>query len=101
MKPSMERTGLERKMLADTVLAFKGFSDEDETPKNTGSPKAQVVAEDELVQSFFTKAHGGSYDPNSKVDKAKMQKILGMVNAQPELLSLTPGKFAVKLYASK
>jgi len=65
------------------------------------TPKAKVVAEDELVQSFFAKAHGGSYDPNSRVDKAKMQKILGMVNAQPDLLSLTPGKFAVKLYASK
>lgn len=64
-------------------------------------PKAKVVAEDELVQSFFAKAHGGSYDPNSRVDKAKMQKILGMVNAQPELLSLTPGKFAVKLYTAK
>ena len=64
-------------------------------------PKAQVVAEDEVVQSFFTKAHGGSYDPNSRIDKAKMQKILSMVNAQPELLSLSPGKFAVKLYASK
>ena len=64
-------------------------------------PKAKVVAEDELVQSFFAKAHGGNYDPNSRVDKAKMQKILGMVNAQPELLSLTPGKFAVKLYTAK
>lgn len=105
MKPSMERTGLERKMLADTVLVFKGFSDKDEAPKDASAPKAKakakVVAEDELVQSFFAKAHGGSYDPNSRVDKAKMQKILGMVNAQPDLLSLTPGKFAVKLYASK
>lgn len=64
-------------------------------------PKAKVVAEDELVKSFFAKAHGGSYDPNSRVDKAKMQKILGMVNAQPELLSLSPGKFAVKLYTAK
>lgn len=69
--------------------------------KVDASPKAKVVAEDELVQSFFAKAHGGSYDPNSRVDKAKMQKILGMVNAQPELLSLTPGKFAVKLYNTK
>lgn len=64
-------------------------------------PKAKVVAEDEVVQSFFSKAHGSSYDPNSRIDKAKMQKILSMVNAQPELLSLSPGKFAVKLYASK
>ena len=64
-------------------------------------PKAKVVAEDELVQSFFAKAHGSNFDPNSRVDKAKMQKILGMVNAQPELLSLTPGKFAVKLYTAK
>lgn len=64
-------------------------------------PKAKVVAEDELVQSFFAKAHGGNYDPNSRVDKVKMQKILSMVNAQPELLSLSPGKFAVKLYATK
>lgn len=64
-------------------------------------PKAKAVAEDELVQSFFSKAHGSSFDPNSRVDRAKMQKILSMVNAQPELLSLSPGKFAVKLYATK
>ena len=64
-------------------------------------PKAKVVADDEMVQSFFAKAHGSSFDPNSRVDKVKMQKILSMVNAQPELLSLSPGKFAIKLYASK
>lgn len=64
-------------------------------------PKAKLVAEDELMQSFFAKAHGGSFDPNSRVDKAKMQKILDMVNSDPKLLSLSPGKFAVKLYASK
>jgi hypothetical protein len=64
-------------------------------------PKAKLVAEDELMQSFFAKAHGGSFDPNSRVDKAKMQKILDMVNSDPKLMSLTPGKFAVKLYASK
>jgi hypothetical protein len=64
-------------------------------------PKAKLVAEDELMQSFFAKAHGGSFDPKSRVDKAKMQKILDMVNSDPKLLSLTPGKFAVKLYASK
>lgn len=74
----------------------------EEEPSNIErTPKAKVVAEDELVQSFFAKAHGSNFDPNSKVDKAKMQKILGMVNAQPELLSLTPGKFAVKLYTAK
>ena len=65
------------------------------------TPKAKLVAEDEMMQSFFAKAHGGSFDPNSRVDKAKMQKILDMVNSDPKLLSLTPGKFAVKLYASK
>jgi hypothetical protein len=64
-------------------------------------PKAKLVAEDELMQSFFAKAHGGSFDPKSRVDKAKMQKILDMVNTDPKLLSLSPGKFAVKLYASK
>ena len=64
-------------------------------------PKAKLVAEDETVQSFFAKAHGGSFDPNSRVDKMKMQKILDMVNNDPKLLSLTPGKFAVKLYTTK
>lgn len=100
MKQNRERTGLEQKMLADSVIVVKGFGEDDAKP-SPPKPKAKVVAEDEVVQSFFSKAHGSSYDPNSRIDKAKMQKILSMVNAQPDLLSLSPGKFAVKLYASK
>jgi hypothetical protein len=73
-----------------------------EEPSNVErTPKAKLVAEDEMMQSFFAKAHGGSFDPNSRVDKMKMQKILDMVNSDPKLLSLTPGKFAVKLYTTK
>lgn len=65
------------------------------------APSARVVADDEVVQSFFAKTHGGPFDPKSRVDRAKMDKILGMVNADPKLLSMSPGKFAMKVYTSK
>ena len=96
--------GLSRKPTSETgtgAMLVKKTGDKNFYDQVGIIPKAKVVAEDELVQSFFAKAHGGSYDPNSRVDRNKMQKILGMVNAQPELLSLSPGKFAVKLYTAK
>ena len=101
MKPNKERTGLEQKMLADSVIVMEGFGETNPKPEAPPKAKAKLVAEDEMVQSFFAKAHGGSFDPNSRVDKMKMQKILDMVNSDPKLLSLTPGKFAVKLYTTK
>jgi hypothetical protein len=84
----------------DSFSKMMGLEDAAPTDREK-APRAKLVAEDELMQSFFAKAHGGSFDPKSRVDKAKMQKILDMVNSDPKLLSLTPGKFAVKLYASK
>jgi len=88
---------IREKMLTETVESFKKGFDE----SMDKSQKAKLVADDEMMQSFFAKAHGSSFDPNSRVDKAKMQRILDMVNSDPKLLSLSPGKFAVKLYASK
>jgi hypothetical protein len=88
-------------MLADSVIVMEGFGETNPKPEAPPKAKAKLVAEDEMVQSFFAKAHGGSFDPNSRVDKMKMQKILDMVNSDPKLLSLTPGKFAVKLYTTK
>ena len=83
-------------------MGAKGRDIEAATQMAAGKPpKAKLVADDEMGQSFFAKAHGGSFDPNSRVDKMKMQKILDMVNSDPKLLSLTPGKFAVKLYTTK
>jgi len=64
-----------------------------------GSPKAQIVADDEVVQSFFSKTHGSSFDPQSRADQGKMKQILKMVNSDHSLLKLTPGKFAVKVYS--
>jgi hypothetical protein len=67
--------------------------------KMDAAPRANIVADDEVVQSFFSKTHGSSFDPQSRADQGKMKQILKMVNSDPSLLKLTPGKFAVKVYS--
>jgi hypothetical protein len=55
----------------------------------------------EKLAELFKKTHGGSFDPKSKVDKAKMSAITSMIQNDRSLLNLSPTKFALKVYASK
>lgn len=85
---------------APMVSRSKAAPKQKEESQEMEAPRAKVVEDDEVVQSFFAKTHGGSFDPNSRSDRSKMNKILGMVNSNPEMLSMSPAKFAMKVYAS-
>ena len=56
---------------------------------------------EETLATLFKKTHGGSFDPNSKMDRAKMQVIKDMIQEDKSLLALSPAKFALKVYARK
>ena len=58
------------------------------------------VPADQLAE-LFKKTHGGSFDPKSKVDKAKMATITSMIGENRDLLNLSPTQFALKVYARK
>lgn len=55
----------------------------------------------ETLSALFSKTHGGSFDPNSKVDRQKMNVIRDMIQEDKSLLGLSPAKFAMKVYARK
>jgi hypothetical protein len=90
----------EKPMRVSPEMAKKVVSKVKESVEESGVPRARLVEDDEVVQSFFSKTHGGSFNPDSRADRSKMNKILGMVNSDPSLLKLSPGKFAMKVYAS-
>lgn len=58
------------------------------------------VPADKLAE-LFKKTHGGSFDPKSKTDKAKMATITSMIGENRDLLNLSPTQFALKVYARK
>ena len=58
------------------------------------------VPEDKLAE-LFKKTHGGSFDPKSKTDKAKMATITSMIGEDRNLLNISPTQFALKVYARK
>ena len=58
------------------------------------------VPEDKLAE-LFKKTHGSSFDPKSKVDKAKMATITSMIGEDRNLLNISPTQFALKVYARK
>ncbi len=55
----------------------------------------------ETLDALFRKTHGGSFDPNSKVDRQKMMVMRDMITEDKSLLGLSPNKFALKVYARK
>ena len=60
----------------------------------------RVLPDREKMESFFKTATKSKFDPNSKRDRAYMEKIKGLLEKNPEFADLTPGKFAMKLYAA-
>jgi hypothetical protein len=90
----------EKPMEVSPEMAKKVVTKVKESVEEGGVPRARLVEDDEVVQSFFSKTHGGAFNPDSRADRSKMNKILGMVNSDPALLKLSPGKFAMKVYAS-
>jgi hypothetical protein len=63
-------------------------------------PKAIVVPEedDDQLQKLFRVAHGGPFNPKSKMDKGKMEQIRGMLAEQGGMGDMTPNQFALQLY---
>ena len=97
-----EHEGFEQVMLDD--------SDEEGEPESLAEmksaqaaqpPKAvRVLPDREKMESFFKKATKSSFNPNSKKDLDYMAKIKSLLEKNPGYADLSPGKFAMKLYAA-
>jgi len=61
----------------------------------------QAGIPEETLASYFKSTHGGSFDPKSKTDRAKMMAIQDMIQEDKSLLGLSPTKFALKVYSRK
>ena len=55
----------------------------------------------EHLEALFKKTHGGRFNANSKTDRLKMSTIKDMIQEDKSMLSLSPMKFAMKVYARK
>jgi len=65
------------------------------------SGEAAPAADDEMLGSLFKKTHGGGFDPNSRVDREKMDVIRGMIDKDKGLLKLSPTQFAMRVYGRR
>ena len=61
----------------------------------------QAGIPEETLGALFAKTHGGPFDPNSKMDRMKMNTIRDMITEDKKLLSLSPTQFAMKVYGRK
>jgi hypothetical protein len=61
----------------------------------------QAGIPEETLATLFKKTHGGAFNPNSKMDRAKMRQIQDMIQEDKSLLALSPTKFALKVYSRK
>ena len=61
----------------------------------------QAGIPEETLATLFRKAHGGSFNPDSRTDRAKMATIRDMIQEDKTLLGLTPTKFAMRVYARR
>ena len=78
----------------------KGFLSEAGMHPDSGQVEAPKVSADKLNE-LFLKATGTTFEPKSKKDRAYMEKITSMLASKPETASLSPAKFALKLYGRK
>jgi len=70
---------------------------EDEGVDVSGAAKAVPVAPDDQAEALFETVHGGSFDPNSSMDRGKLEAIKKNL-VRDEYKGLTPNQFALKMY---
>lgn len=60
-------------------------------------PKTASPIDDAEAEKLFAVTHGGPFDPKSKMDKGKMERIKALM-ADPSSKGLTPNQFALRIY---
>ena len=70
---------------------------EDEGVDVSGAAKAVPVVPDDQAEALFETVHGGPFDPNSSMDRGKLEDIKKNL-VRDEYRGLTPNQFALKMY---
>ena len=70
---------------------------EDEGVDVSGAAKAVPVVPDDQAEALFETVHGGPFDPNSSMDRGKLEDIKKNL-VRDEFKGLTPNQFALKMY---
>jgi hypothetical protein len=94
-----EADAAESTLWDEDKLREEGFTpvgDEDEVDVS-GAAKAVPVVPDDQAESLFATVHGGPFDPNSSMDRGKLEDIKKNL-VREEFQGLTPNQFALKMY---
>lgn len=79
-----------------------GLNDDYDPTKNdmygTQTDEVEAVDYTDEAVGLFKNTHGTAFDPNSRVDREKLQKMKNMLAKQGGLGEMTPNQFALQVY---